>query len=159
VNQTDHIYLVRCVDLAEVAVNTGNAPFGSLLVSGDGTVLFEDHNRIAGGDDTLHPEIEIARWAAAHMTRDERAHAIVYTSGEHCPMCSAAHGWVGLGKIVYAGSSEQLTQWLGEIGGPLPPVNVLPIRAILPGTEVEGPDPALAERLRALHQRWARAHR
>ena len=74
-------------------------------------------------------------------------------------MCSAAHGWVGLGKIVYAGSSEQLTLWLGEIGGPLPPVNVLPIGAILPGTEVEGPDPALAERLKTLHQRWARAHR
>ena len=158
-NQTDHTYLVHCVDLAEAAVDSGNAPFGSVLVSGDGAVLFEDHNRIAGGDDTLHPEIEIARWAAAHMTRDERARAVVYTSGEHCPMCSAAHGWVGLGKIVYAGSSEQLTLWLGEIGGPLPPVNVLPIGAILPGTEVEGPDPALAERLKTLHQRWARAHR
>ena len=151
-NQTDHSYLVRCVDLAEEAVNTGNAPFGSVLVSGGGAVLFEDHNRIAGGDDTLHPEIEIARWAAAHMTRGERARAVVYTSGEHCPMCSA-----GLGKIVYAGSSEQLTQWLSEIGGPLPPVNVLPIRAILPGAEVEGPDLALAEGLRAMHQRWARA--
>ena len=29
----------------------------------------------------------------------------VYTSGEHCPMCSAAHAWVGLGRIVYAVSA------------------------------------------------------
>jgi len=25
----------------------------------------------------------------------------MYTSGEHCPMCAAAHGWVGIGKLVY----------------------------------------------------------
>lgn len=25
-----------------------------------------------------------------------------------CPMCAAAHGWVGLGRIVYISSSNQL---------------------------------------------------
>src|SRR3712207_7274778 len=38
--------------------------------------------------------------------------ATVYTSGEHCPLCAAAHAWVGLGRIVYASSSVQLTAWL-----------------------------------------------
>lgn len=31
-------------------------------------------------------------------------------------MCEAAHGWVGLGRIVYPSSSKQLAQWLKDIG-------------------------------------------
>ena len=151
----DRQHLIRCVELAEAALDTNNDPFGSVLVSHDGTVLFEDHNHTAGGDETRHPEFEIARWAAEHMTPADRARAVVYTSGEHCPMCSAAHGWVGLGRIVYAGSSAQLGEWLGEVGAPLPPVNTLPISAILPHPDVEGPEPSLSARLRALHQRRA----
>ncbi|WP_433170006.1 hypothetical protein [Actinoallomurus sp. CA-150999] len=75
----------------------------------------------------------------------------VYTSGEHCPMCAAAHGWVGLGHIVYASSSEQLAAWLGV---PPPPVRTLPINAVVPGVVVEGQVPELAERVRELHRRF-----
>ena len=31
-------------------------------------------------------------------------------------MCAAAHGWVGLGRIVYVTSSEQMGSWLAELG-------------------------------------------
>jgi len=158
-NEIDRKHLIRCVDLAEAALNTNNDPFGSMLVAADGIVLFEDHNRTAGGDETRHPEFEIARWAAENMSPAERAISTVYTSGEHCPMCAAAHGWVGLGRIVYAGSSAQLGEWLGEIGAPLPPVNTLPISAILPSPDIEGPEPSLSARLRDLHHRRAAAKR
>lgn len=156
-DQTDLKHLIRSVELAEAALATDNDPFGSVLVGADGVVLFEDHNHTAGGDETRHPEFEIARWAAGHMSPAERAGATVYTSGEHCPMCAAAHGWVGLGRIVYAGSSAQLAQWLREVGAPMPPVNTLPIAAILPSPIVEGPEPTLTPRLRDLHQRRAAA--
>jgi tRNA(Arg) A34 adenosine deaminase TadA len=102
-------HLRRCVELAAEALRAGDEPFGSVLVGGDGTVLGEDHNRVASGDRTRHPEFEPARWAAANLTPEERAAAPVYTSGEHCPMCAAAHAWVGLGRIVYVASSRQLS--------------------------------------------------
>ena len=76
----------------------------------------EDHNRTSGGDQTRHPEFELARWAANHLAPADRAAATVYTSGEHCAMCSAAHGWVGLGRIVIAASSEQLAGWAADLG-------------------------------------------
>jgi len=152
-NDTDRQHLIRAVDLAEIGMADGNDPFGSVLVSGDGKVLFEDHNHISGGDQTRHPEFEIARWAATHMAPAERARATVYTSGEHCPMCAAAHGWVGLGRIVYAASSAQFAQWVSEFGGNTGPVRTLPVEAILVAPEVEGPEPTLTERLRSLHQR------
>jgi tRNA(Arg) A34 adenosine deaminase TadA len=116
-------------------------------------VLFEDRNRVAGGDGTRHPEFAIARWAAEHLAPAARAEATVYTSGEHCPMCAAAHGWVGLGRIVYASSSEQLAGWRAELGVPAGPVRALPIREVVPGAVVDGPAPELADAVRELQAR------
>jgi tRNA(Arg) A34 adenosine deaminase TadA len=150
----DRRHLTRCVELAAEALEAGDEPFGSVLVGADGTVLAEDRNRVASGDATRHPEFELARWAAANLTPEQRAAATVYTSGEHCPMCSAAHGWVGLGPIVYASSSEQLAGWLFEFGVPPSPVRALPVRQIAPAVEVRGPVPELAERVHELHRRF-----
>ena len=151
---TDMRHLHRCVELATDALNAGDEPFGSVLVGADGTVLSEDHNHVAGGDRTRHPEFALARWAAENLTPEARATATVYTSGEHCPMCAAAHGWVGLGRIVYVSSSEQLSSWLTELGVPPPPVRTLPIRAVVPDAVVEGPVDELAEQVHDLHQRF-----
>ncbi|MFD0900039.1 nucleoside deaminase [Actinomadura sediminis] len=146
-------HLRRCVELAAEALADGDEPFGSVLVAGSGEVLAEDRNRVAGGDRTRHPEFELARWAAEHMTPGERAAATVFTSGEHCPMCAAAHGWVGLGRIVYAASSAQLTGWLAERGLPPAPVRPIPAGEVAPGVRVEGPVAVLEAEVRALHDR------
>jgi len=150
-------HLRRCVQLASEAVDVGDFPFGSVLVAGDGRVLAEDRNRENSmGDATRHPEIELARWAAANMTAEQRSAATVFTSGEHCPMCSAAHAWVGLGRIVYVSSSEQLTAWLAELGAPPLPVVPLAVNQVAPGLVVQGPVPGLDEQVRELHRRFRR---
>lgn len=151
VDETDLKHLRRCVELATEALRAGEEPFGSVLVGGDGSVLFEDHNRVVSGDETRHPEFEIARWAGTHLDAAQRAAATVYTSGEHCAMCAAAHGWVGLGRIVYASSTEQLTSWRAELGRAPGPVRPLAIRDVVPGAVVDGPAPELAEEVRRLH--------
>ncbi|WP_328372699.1 nucleoside deaminase [Streptomyces sp. NBC_00457] len=156
VKDTELPYLRRCVELAAEALGAGDEPFGSVLVDAGGAVLAEDHNRVASGDRTRHPEFELARWSAAHMTPQERAAATVYTSGEHCPMCAAAHAWVGLGRIVYVASSEQLASWLAELDVPAPPVRTLPVNEVAPGVAVAGPVPELAEEVRELHRRFHR---
>ena len=152
ISEVDLEHLRRSAELAEQALEAGDEPFGSLLVAADGSVLAEDRNRVAGGDRTRHPEFELARWAAANLPRDERAAATVYTSGEHCPMCAAAHAWVGLGRIVYASSGEQLTEWLEAFGAPPSPVASLPISTVAPGVPVDGPSLELAPVIRELHR-------
>jgi tRNA(Arg) A34 adenosine deaminase TadA len=154
VTATELVHLRRCVALATEALEAGDEPFGSVLIAADGTVLAEDRNRVGSGDPTQHPEFALARWAAANMTPAERAAATVFTSGEHCPMCAAAHGWVGLGRIVYATSAAQLASWLAELGVPPGPVRALPIRDIVPGVTVEGPVPELEDAVHALHRRF-----
>ncbi|MGX1128463.1 tRNA(Arg) A34 adenosine deaminase TadA [Streptomyces glaucescens] len=154
VKDTELPYLRRCVELAEQALEAGDEPFGSVLVGADGSVLAEDHNRVASGDRTRHPEFELARWSAARLSPEERAAATVYTSGEHCPMCAAAHAWVGLGRIVYVASSAQLTEWLAELGVPEAPVRALPVQEVAPGVAVDGPVPELTDAVRRLHHRF-----
>ncbi|MGW0177919.1 nucleoside deaminase [Nocardia sp. NPDC003345] len=145
-------YLRRCVELAREALAAGDQPFGSLLADVDGTVLFEDRNRVSGGDPTRHPEFEISRWAAAHLNPEQRAAATVYTSGEHCVMCSASHGWVGLGRIVYAASGRQLADWLHTWGAPASPVATLAIGEVIPGAVTDGPAPELTAEMESLYR-------
>jgi tRNA(Arg) A34 adenosine deaminase TadA len=150
-------HLRRCVDLAREALAEGDEPFGSVLVDGKGVVLHEDRNRTAGGDQTRHPELELARWAAAHVAPQARAACTVYTSGEHCPMCSAGHAWVGLGRIVFAVSTAQLSEWRRDWGLVAGPVSPLPISVVAPGIAVTGPALELVEEMRALHKQAAEA--
>jgi tRNA(Arg) A34 adenosine deaminase TadA len=155
ISPEDLPHLRRCVELAAEAVTAGDFPFGSVLVAADGRVLAEDRNRENSlGDATRHPEFELARWAAANMTAGERAAATVFTSGEHCPMCSAAHAWTGLGRIVYVSSTEQMVGWLAELGVSSSPVRPLAISQVAPGLLVQGPVPGLDEQVHELHRRF-----
>lgn len=151
-DERDLTHLRRCVELAREAFDAGDEPFGSLLVGPDGRVLAEDRNRVADGDATQHPELALARWAAAHLTAAERAASTVYTSGEHCPMCAAATGWVGLGRIVYAASTDQLVDWRRELGAAPAPVRPLTVEEVAPGVVVDGPAPELTAQVRELHR-------
>jgi tRNA(Arg) A34 adenosine deaminase TadA len=148
-------HLRRCVELAEQALTAGDEPFGSVLADGDGTALAEGCNRVVEtGDATQHPEIELARWAAANLAPEQRAQCTVYTSGEHCPMCAAAHGWVGLGRIVYVTSAQQLSAWLTQAGVAAAPVAPLPVRHVAPHVVVLGPVDELVDEVRRLQLRF-----
>ena len=153
ITDTDLTHLRRCIELAREALEDGDEPFGSVLVDASGRVRFEDRNRVKGGDETRHPEFEIARWSAGHLSAAERRTATVYTSGEHCPMCSAAHGWMGLGRIVYVASSSQLASWQEEWRVPAGPVAPLPITAVVPSAVSEGPVDELAGEIKELQRR------
>jgi tRNA(Arg) A34 adenosine deaminase TadA len=164
---TDLTHLRRTIALASEALEAGDAPFGSVLVDRRGVFLREDRNRIQSmNDSTRHPEFELARWAATNMTPGERKEATVYTSGEHCPMCAAAHAWVGLGRIVYVASARMLDGWLREFEGEKKKgvgkgagegevVKSLPINHVAPGVGVGGPVPELEADIKALHRRYA----
>ncbi|MGY2873301.1 tRNA(Arg) A34 adenosine deaminase TadA [Marmoricola sp. URHA0025 HA25] len=146
-------YLTRCVELAREALDDGDDPFGSVLVDSSGNVAAEARNReTTRADPTAHPELELAQWAWRNLSAPERSSATVYTSGEHCPMCAAAHGWVGLGAIVFAVSAPQLSEWRASWELPASPVAPLPLAAVLPGTPVTGPVKPYDEMMFGLHQ-------
>lgn len=151
ITPTDQDHLRRCIDLAAEAVERGDDPFGSLLVGGDGAVLAERSNEVVtSGDVTAHPEIALASWASRHLSAEERAQATMYTSGEHCAMCAAAHVWAGIGRLVFVLSGEMIRQF-GRPGAPSIDVGAREIveRSNV-AVQVDGPCEALVEQAGAL---------
>jgi tRNA(Arg) A34 adenosine deaminase TadA len=156
---TDRQHLRRCVELAREALDAGDAPFGSVLAAADGRALAEERNyRITRDDPTQHPEFALARWAATNVAPEDRAATTVYTSGEHCVMCSAAHGWVGLGRIVYITSGAQYAALCADLDVPSSGVRTLPIADVVPGIEVQGPVAEFVAEVQDLQRRfWLQA--
>ncbi|MEN6669311.1 deaminase [Psychrobacter sp. B38] len=154
ITDNDRQHLRRCIELAADALEAGDKPFGSVLVDGEGQILYEDRNRVNTVDAMYHPEIAIAKWAAQNLSVAARANAVVYTSGEHCAMCAAAHAWAGLGRIVYISSAKQLSEWMREMNvESSSPVATLSIQEVAPNVSVLGPIAGLDEDVKALQQR------
>lgn len=155
--EADIKHLEHCLLLAEEAVKAGDKPFGSILVNQEGKLIAEARNRVNELTPLAHPEIELAHWAAENLNVDERKHTTMYTTGEHCPMCSTAHGWVGLGTIVYLSSAKQLNEWLEEMNVPPSPIHFFPVEEIIKNIEVRGPGTGeLLDRIRNLHRKYYR---
>ncbi|UOZ07410.1 nucleoside deaminase [Amycolatopsis sp. WQ 127309] len=108
-NDTEETLLRRAIELAREAREVhGNPPFGSLLADTDGNVLAEDRNTSITDDDiTAHPELKLARWAAQHLAPEVAAATTMFTSTQPCGMCAGAIERSGLGRVVYALSTEQ----------------------------------------------------
>ena len=149
---TDKHFLALCIDLAEDALKAGDKPFGSILVGKDGNILAEARNKVNELNALSHPEYELAGWALDNLTQEQRKECTMYTSGEHCPMCSAAHGMAGIGTVVYASSGRQLNEWLKEFDLPLSPINMIPVEEVVKNIEVRGPaEGELLQRIKRLH--------
>lgn len=154
---TDIGHLRRCLELASSARARGDEPFGSLLVTADGTVVAERENRVVTDNDrTAHPELALARWASRNLDPAQRRSATMYTSGEHCPMCAAAQYWAGIGRLVFAMSGEQLALIVPSHV----PTLALGTRELFARGNVdmvvEGPVPEIAtEVARLFHGLWA----
>ncbi len=102
-------FLRRAIALAAAARESGNPPFGSILVGPDGSVVAEDNNTsITDNDISAHPELKLAKWAARELSPEDAAKTTMYTSCQPCGMCTGAIERSGLGRVVYAMSGEQL---------------------------------------------------
>ncbi|MFF8814092.1 nucleoside deaminase [Streptomyces pactum] len=109
ITSADEALLRRAIGIAAHAVTLGDAPYGSLLAGPDGTVLAEAHNTVRRDNDiSAHPELKLARWAARELDPDTAARTTLYTSCQPCGMCDGGILRSGIGRVVYALSTEQL---------------------------------------------------
>lgn len=156
--EKDWKYLERCLELAAEAIEAGDEAFGSVLVNENGEIIAEARNHVNEKTILAHPEIDLAYWAAENLSEEECAKTTMYTTGEHCPMCAAAHGWVGLGTLVYLSSAKQLGEWQKEFELPAAKIRFLPVENIIKNVEVRGPgDGDLLQKIKKLHERnWSK---
>jgi tRNA(Arg) A34 adenosine deaminase TadA len=116
VDRNDETHLRRAIELSEEARRAGDRPFGSLLVGPDGRVLAEDRNTVMTDRDiTAHPELKLARWAAAQLDSETARGTTMYTSCQPCPMCESAIERSGIGRVLFGLPREQRDQIEGAL--------------------------------------------
>ena len=86
-------------------------PFGAVILrAADRQVMATGFNKGASNP-TFHGEIvAINDYVARHGNRGW-AQAILYTTGEPCPMCMSAMVWAAIGGVVWGTSIEQLRRF------------------------------------------------
>lgn len=96
------------------ARESGNNPFGAILVDNAGNILMRQGNtEISTHDRTAHAEAALARKASQAYETDFLWNCSLYTSFEPCCMCTGAIYWANIGRIVYGVSEADL---LAETG-------------------------------------------
>lgn len=153
--ELDEHFFEHCLGLAKEALEAGDQPFGSILVDANNKIIAQARNRINEKDVLAHPEIELAKWALHNLSLTTRRETTMYTTGEHCPMCAAAHGWAEIGKLYYLSSAKQLGNWLTEFDAEVAPIQFVPVEKIVKNVIVKGPaEEKLVKRIKEMHKHY-----
>lgn len=95
-------FMRRAIALARRGMNARDGgPFGAVVARG-GVIVGEGWNRVvATRDPTAHGEIVAIRAACRRLASFRLSGAVLYTTGEPCPMCLAAAYWARIDQIFY----------------------------------------------------------
>ena len=110
----DEHWMRRALELARLAREHGNHPFGALVLGADGEVLAEAENTVVTEQDcTGHAETNVIRLVSRRFAPEQLAGSTLYTSTEPCAMCSGAIYWSGVGRVVYGLGAPRFYASLG----------------------------------------------
>ncbi len=126
-NGTDIQHLRTAIQIAQLARDHGNHPFGAILVDENNRAILEAENTVNTDHDvTAHAETNLVRLATRKFSAEELSLCTLYTSTEPCAMCAGAIHWSHIGRVVYALSEEDLYAMVGPSTGHL----LLPCREV-----------------------------
>jgi len=164
--EQDMKHLRRAIELSDLAASPEyghNAPFGAVLMLGDGTVVEGWNHALSNNNSTHHAELWLISHTLESMKLDWRgkdrallARSTLYASTEPCAMCAGAVYWAGIGRVVFGCSlacmDEVLKKFFPEswTGLPMPSRQVLDSsarRTIIVG-------PCLEDEARRVHESY-----
>ena len=104
---------------ASKAIESGNRPFGAVLVSKTGEVIAKAHNTVNSSSDiTAHAEINLLRNVCKELGKLDLSDYVIFCNAESCSMCMTAKIKAKI-DFVYYGAP------MGEYANPyIPPSEV-----------------------------------
>lgn len=110
---THEKWLDKTIQMAVENVKNGGGPFAAIVVKGgevigSGTNCVHLHN-----DPSAHAELLAIREACAHLQSTDLSSAVLYASGEPCPMCLGAAYWSNVGQVYYTCSKNDAFEGTG----------------------------------------------
>ena len=105
----DEAHLSAAIELARLAREHGNHPFGAVLVDAGGEVVLGAENTVVTESDcTNHAELNLVRMACRNLDAAALAQSTLFASTEPCAMCAGAIYWSGIGRVVYGLAGAEL---------------------------------------------------
>ena len=78
-------YLKRCIEISKHSRESGNTPFGAILVDGEGNILLEQENvEISTKKCTGHAETQLVERASVLYEKDFLWNCTLYSTAEPC---------------------------------------------------------------------------
>lgn len=104
-------YLQLAIDKA----HEGKTPFGAVIVQEDKVLAAVQNTVSQSQDPTAHAEVNAIREACQKSASTKLKDAVLYTSCEPCPMCTAAALYAGIKEVVYGASIPLISEYLPQI--------------------------------------------
>ncbi len=111
-NEDSIKYMHMALQQAQLAKESGDLPFGAVIVCGDQVVGQGKCENGTTGDVTEHAEINALRQACRNLYRNELNDCAIYCTNEPCAMCAAAIFQAKIPKIVVGLTREELPKLL-----------------------------------------------
>ncbi len=109
---TDEYFMNMCIALAEKAAQSGDLPFGAIIVNADGTIIGRGSNilqqeKVVDG----HAELIAFREAQARCKSRTLIGCTLYTTVEPCPGCSFQLRELHIAQVVWGLDSPVMGGW------------------------------------------------
>ncbi|MBB6636664.1 nucleoside deaminase [Cohnella thailandensis] len=108
-------FLRRAVEVSRKARESGNTPFGCILVDPRGQVLWEQGNiEITEHNCTGHAETTLMEAVSKRFSKQELWECTLYTTAEPCAMCAGSIYWGNVGRVVFGITEKRLAELTGD---------------------------------------------
>src|SRR5215469_16695304 len=97
------------VEKCRAGIAQGESPFGCAIAVGDRVVAVSHNVVLSTTDVTAHAEITALRVACQAEQRIHLPDAIVASTCEPCPMCTAGLYWAQVGKVYFGATFDDAT--------------------------------------------------
>jgi tRNA(Arg) A34 adenosine deaminase TadA len=107
----DEKFMQMAIAKAKEGVDTGQSPFGAVIVK-NGEIISSEHNIVWKSTDiTAHGEVTAIRAACKNLNSIDLSGCTIYSTCEPCPMCFTAIHWARIKKIICGARIEDAKKY------------------------------------------------
>ena len=110
--ETQDHFMQLAVQMSQYALDSKTGgPFGAIIVK-QGKIIGSSGNRVfAECDPTAHAEVMAIRDACKNLESTDLSGCEIYSSGEPCPLCTAAIYWSKIETVYYSNTEKDAMEY------------------------------------------------
>ena len=98
---TQKDFMKKAFEMKQIALDTGDQPFGAIIVKQGNIVGLGPSKVLANHDPTSHAEIEAIRDACRNLKTNDLTGCELYSTSKPCQMCETAGYWANISRYYF----------------------------------------------------------